>query len=166
TKEGSKELSVIVHRPAAARASRLLRRDGAIDVGDLGRAQLNAALVEPFEEAIGSPAVDINRRFGQTAFRAHPGLIGADLIAMWMARLLRLIEAAQEAQPSCCAVDEPLAGLGRGGPFASASFRPRPDRGRSLDAGNTHPLPCRQVQKSNRVEKVVRAFEQHRSRST
>jgi len=62
---------------------------------------------------------------------------------------LALIEPDQKAKPSDPLADEPLARLGRCRSNASPSFRPRPDRRRSLDPVGTDPVAFFQLQKAH-----------------
>ena len=85
------------------------------------------------EEVIGSRAIALHGRIGETTLLAEPSCERLDLGVMRVAAAPAIVEPAQEADPSDTVADEAVARLARSSSIAPASPRLRPQRRSNLD---------------------------------
>src|SRR3954470_23888407 len=131
-------LRIIVSRPAAPGASPVLRRYGIVDVGHAYGAQPHALGGQMSEEVVGSRAIALHGRIGETTLLAEPSCERLDLGVMRVAGPPAIVEPAQEAEPSDTVTDEAVARLARSSSIAPASPRLRPQRRSNLDLRPAH----------------------------
>src|SRR3954465_3699048 len=161
--ERPQTLRIIVSRPAAPGASPVLRRYGIVDVGHAYGAQPHALGGQMSEEVVGSRAIALHGRIGETTLLAEPSCERLDLGVMRVAAAPAIVEPAQEAEPSDTVADEAVARLARSSSIAPASPRLRPQRRSNLDLRPAHPVAVLEVQKADQAQLIVGALSQGRS---
>jgi hypothetical protein len=138
----------------------VLRRYGVVDVGHADDAQPHALGGQLAEEVVGSPAIALHGRIGETTLLAEPSCEGLDFGVMRVAAAAAIVEQAQEAEPSDTVADEAVARLARCSLIAPPSPWLRPQRRSNLDLRPAYPVAILEVQKTHQAQLIVGALAQ------